>query len=130
MLLADIDDLKTELKEFGDDLKTVPEVGDNDSLQYIQRVHNTLTWKYDRRRYDLFGNDIILTLVHAMEWIFDGKSQWDGNLHGAAVTRRRVPGILNLPIRHTHPDTPCSPRGGRRIEDASRRHTAAPLLLG
>ena len=47
-----------------------------------------------------------------------------------AVTRRWVPGILNLPIRHTYPDTPCSPRGGRRIEDASRRHTAAPLLLG
>ena len=48
----------------------------------------------------------------------------------AAVCRRWVPGILNLPIRHTYPDTPCSPRGGRRIEDASRRHTAAPLLLG
>ena len=32
--------------------------------------------------------------------------------------------------RHTHPDTPCSPRGGRRIEDAARRHTAAPLPLG
>ena len=47
-----------------------------------------------------------------------------------AVTRRWVPGILNLPIRHTNLDTPCSPRGGRRIEDASRRHTAAPLLLG
>ena len=46
------------------------------------------------------------------------------------VTRRMVPGILNLPIRHTYLDTPCSPRGGRRIEDASRRHTAAPLLLG
>ena len=27
--------------------------------------------------------------------------------------------------------TPCHPAsGGRRIEDASRRHTAAPLLLG
>ena len=44
------------------------------------------------------------------------------------VSRRWVPGILNLPIRHTHPDTPCSPRGGRRIEDASRRHTAAPIF--
>ena len=46
------------------------------------------------------------------------------------VTRRWVPGILKLHIRHTYLVTPCSPRGGRRIEDASRRHTAAPLLLG
>ena len=46
------------------------------------------------------------------------------------VTRRWVPGILNLPIGYTYLVTPCSPRGGRRIEDASRRHTAAPLLLG
>ena len=44
----------------------------------------------------------------------------------AAVTRRWVPGILNLPLGYTPLDTPCSPRGGRRIEDASRRHTAAP----
>ena len=60
------------------------------------------------------------------------RTLWTENLNemGAAVGRRMVPGIENLPIRHTPSVTPCSPRGGRRIEDASRRHTAAPLLLG
>ena len=56
--------------------------------------------------------------------------EWKRWVMRAAVTRRMVPGIQNLPIRHTYLVTPCSPRGGRRIEDASRRHTAAPLLLG
>ena len=70
------------------------------------------------------------------EGIFKAKSglgyAGDAETIGQAVCRRWVPGILNLPIRHTFLDTPCSPRGGRRIfliEDASRRHTAAPLLL-
>ena len=58
------------------------------------------------------------------------KLEWMSWVTRAAVCRRWVPGILNLPIRHTYLDTPCSPRGGRRIEDAPRRHTAAPLLLG
>ena len=60
------------------------------------------------------------------------RTLWTENLNemGAAVGRRMVPGILNLPLGYTYSDTPCSPRGGRRIEDASRRHTAAPLPLG
>ena len=49
---------------------------------------------------------------------------------GEAVCRRWVPGICEFALGNTNLVTPCSPRGGRRIEDASRRHTAAPLPLG
>ena len=37
------------------------------------------------------------------------KSPWEG---GEAVSRRWVPGILNLPIRHTHLARPAPPEGG------------------
>ena len=85
----------------------------------------------------IWGAKVLLKINQKINEILD---QFEGNFQRKmsletsetveAVTRRMVPGIVHMPIRHTHPDTPCSPRGGRRIEDASRRHTAAPLLLG
>ena len=38
--------------------------------------------------------------------------EWKRGVTRAAVTRRMVPGIQNLPIRHTHSARPAPPEGG------------------
>lgn len=73
ILLAEISELKDELKEFGINIKNVPEVNDDDTLPNIQKVHNILEHKYNLQRYHTLGNEGILLVVHGAEWIFDGK---------------------------------------------------------
>ena len=84
----------------------------------------------------IWGAKMLLKIIQKIDEILDaflmdfgGEIAKKNKKNSEAVSRRWVPGILNLPIGYTYLDTPCSPRGGRRIEDASRRHTAAPLLL-
>ena len=70
------------------------------------------------------------------------KKQWNFECIFEVILEEKLDGIgrggesplgawnSEFALGNTYLVTPCSPRGGRRIEDASRRHTAAPLLLG
>jgi hypothetical protein len=72
-LLEDIDELKYELEDEDVDLSLIPEVDRESSLEEIMNVRKILRRKYDRRRFNSFGNEFILAFAQAMEYICDGE---------------------------------------------------------
>lgn len=76
VMLEDIDELMHELEQSGISLKNIPAVNDDSPLHLIGKVHKILRRKYDRKRCQGFGNEIILSAAQGMEYIFDGKRQF------------------------------------------------------
>ena len=64
----------------------------------------------------VWGAKIPLKINQKINEILDAflrpKLEWMSWVTRAAVCRRWVPGILNLPIRHTHLARPAPPEGG------------------
>lgn len=77
-LLEDIDELKSELKADDVDISRVPYVDKNSSFPEVKNVHKILRMKYDRKRCNSFGTEIILAGAQGLEYIFNGKRNFGG----------------------------------------------------
>jgi len=76
ILLEDIDELRFELESDGVELDRIPNVNSDSTLEDVQLVHKMLRMKYDRRRYNGFGNELVLAGVHGLEHVFNGQRKW------------------------------------------------------
>lgn len=76
ILLEDIDELRSELEADQIDLRRIPEVNHDSEIDDIKKIHKILQRKYDRRRYNNFGNEMILAAAQGLEYAFDGKRRW------------------------------------------------------
>jgi hypothetical protein len=76
ILLEDIDELRYELESDGQNLSRIPEVNEDSSVEAVKRVHKMLRMKYDRKRCNGFGSELILASAQGLEYIFDGKRKF------------------------------------------------------
>jgi hypothetical protein len=91
VLLSDIDELRSELAQDGVDLSRIPEVDSESKLEDIKNVHDMLRKKYDRKRCNSLGNELILAGAQGLEFLFDGQRKWgpyQPNLTGWSNTIR------------------------------------------
>ncbi len=76
ILLEDIDELRSELEDSGVDIKRIPDVNGDSELDEIKKIHKILRRKYDRKRCNSFGTEMILATAQGLEYAFDGKRKW------------------------------------------------------
>jgi hypothetical protein len=55
------------------DLSRIREVDKDSSLDDIKKIHKILRLKYDRKRCNSFGTEIILAGAQGLEYLFNGK---------------------------------------------------------
>lgn len=77
-LLEQIDMLRMTLEDDGIDVTNIPSVSKSHSLSDIQNVYKILRLKNDRNRYCSFAEELILSGVYGIEYLFDGKKEWFG----------------------------------------------------
>jgi hypothetical protein len=85
ILLEDIDELKTELLGEHVDLSRIPVVDDKSPIDLVRKVNKILKRKYDRKRYNGFGTELILAASQGLEYVCDGKKKygpWSPDLTG------------------------------------------------
>ena len=76
MLLENIDELKSELAQDNVDTSQVPEVDSDSRISDIRKAHKLLRLKYDRKRCNSFGTELILAGAQMMEYFFDGRKRY------------------------------------------------------
>jgi hypothetical protein len=72
-LLEDIDELLGELERDEVDLSRIPSVNQDSPIALVKKVHKILRMKYDRRRCNSLGKEVILAGAQGLEYICDGK---------------------------------------------------------
>lgn len=72
-LLEDIDELMSELEHDEVDLTRIPSVNQDSSIDLVRKVHKILRMKYDRRRCNSLGKEIILAGAKGLEYICNGE---------------------------------------------------------
>jgi hypothetical protein len=74
-LLEDIDELISELSSETPpvDLSRIPKVNQDSPLDLVKKVHKILRMKYDRRRCNTLGSEVILAGAQGLGYICDGK---------------------------------------------------------
>jgi len=78
LLLAEIDELRSQLSATGSDIAGVRNVNPQDSIDDIKTVRNILRLKDDRSKYGQLANELIMLGAHAVEELFDGQRLWLG----------------------------------------------------
>lgn len=73
VLLEDIDELKVELESDGVDISRIQEVDKDSHMEDVRKIHKMLRMKYDRKRCNSFGTELILAGAQGLEYVFDGK---------------------------------------------------------
>lgn len=73
ILLEDIDELRAELATDGVDLSRIPIVNQDSPMNLVKSVHQILRKKYDRKRCNTLGNEVILAGAQGLGYLFDGK---------------------------------------------------------
>lgn len=76
MLLDDMEELRTELDGYGVNYSTVPKVTADSPLKEIKDAHRRLRRKYDFKRCQTFGTELILAGAHGLEYLFDGQKSY------------------------------------------------------
>jgi hypothetical protein len=77
-LLEEIDTLRTTLEDEGIDIRSVPIITKDQSIEDIRNVHKILLLKNDRSRYSSMAEELIMAAVYGIEYLFDGKKEWFG----------------------------------------------------
>jgi hypothetical protein len=74
-LLEDIDELITELSSEVPpvDLSRIPKVNQDSPIDLVKKVRRILQMKYDRRRCNTLGSEMILAGSQGLGYIFDGR---------------------------------------------------------
>lgn len=75
-LLEDIDELKSELSTDGVDLSRIPDADQDTDLEKVKKIHKILRMKYDRKRCNSLGSEIILAGAQGLGYICDGKRRF------------------------------------------------------
>jgi hypothetical protein len=91
ILIGDIEELKEELASDGVDLSRIPEVNQDSPIKLVKNVHKSLRVKYDRKRCNTLGSEIILAGAQGLGYVFDGKRKFgpfSPNLDGWSNTVR------------------------------------------
>src|SRR6202522_1834379 len=76
ILLEDIDTLKEELEQDQVDITRIPNLDRKSDIDEVRKIHKMLRMKYDRKRCNSFGTEIILASAQGLEYLFDGKKKW------------------------------------------------------
>jgi hypothetical protein len=76
IILEDIDELRAELASDGVDLSRIPEVNQDSPMNLVQSVHKSLRMKYDRKRCNTLGSEIILAGAQGLGYLFNGKRKF------------------------------------------------------
>ena len=76
ILLEDVDELRYELEQDQIDVSRIPQVNKDSSLEDVKKIRKILRMKYDRKRCDSFGTEIIMASAQGLEYLFDGKKKW------------------------------------------------------
>jgi hypothetical protein len=77
-LLAEIDDLKDQLRASNAKTDNIREVDENSSLDEVVAVRNILRFKDDRIKYSAIANEIIMFGAYAIEEVFNGEREFFG----------------------------------------------------
>lgn len=75
-LLEDIDELKHELEQDGVDISRVQEVNKDSRMETVRSIHKMLRMKYDRKRCNSLGTELIMACAQGLGYLFDGKRKW------------------------------------------------------
>lgn len=76
ILLDDMEELRTELDGYGVNYSNVPKVTADSPLKEIKDAHRRLRRKYDFKRCQTFGTELILAGAHGLEYLFDGQKSY------------------------------------------------------
>lgn len=77
-LLAEIDDLRDQLKASNCRTDGIREVDGNSTLEEVLTVRNILRFKDDRIKYSAMANELIMFLAYGIEELFNGEREFFG----------------------------------------------------